>query len=498
MSNGVISRRTALQASGAISVLALASCGNKDESPSSIGDLAQLDAVATAAAIKNKDVSAREVIDAAIDRAETVNPQLNAIVTPYYDAARERAASDETTPWFGVPTFVKDLNHVTGQRTTYGSRALAETIAPEQSDFIDAFLGNGLISLGKSASPEFGLNATTETSLSGATRNPWNLAHSTGGSSGGAAALVAAGVAPVAHASDGGGSIRIPAACCGVFGLKPSAFRFPEPERPAGRPVRITEHGIESRTVRDTAAFFAMMELDHDDLPSVGLVEGPSKKRRKIAMHTDAPTGTPVDPEVTGAVRLTAERLSDAGHEVVEIAPPFATTVSQDFGLYWSAGATRAVRNWEQAVGRKAGYNDFEPWTFGLIEYYEARESSLADAIGRLNSFAAQWRAAFEEFDALLSPVLAQPPAPIGYLSPTAAFPLVFERISAYSPFTHFANIAGAPSVSLPLAQSASGLPIGVMLSGAQGEERMLLELSYELEEEAPWRDRRPTVAAYG
>ncbi len=497
MSTPTLSRRTALKGSAALGGLALASCGRKDQRPSEIGDLAKLDAVATAAAIKNKDVSAREVIDAAIDRAEAVNPEINAIVTPYYDAARERAASDETAPWFGVPTFVKDLNHVTGQRTTYGSRALAETIAPAQSDFVTAFLGSGLISLGKSASPEFGLNATTETSLSGATRNPWSLDHSTGGSSGGAAALVAAGVAPVAHASDGGGSIRIPAACCGVFGMKPSAFRFPEPERPAGRPVRLTEHGIESRTVRDTAAFFAMMELEHSDLPPVGLVESPARKRRKIAMQVTSPTGTPVDPEVVGAVRLTAETLSAAGHDVVEVAPPFSTTVSQDFGLYWASGAASAVNNWEKAAGRLAGYNDFEPWTFGLIDYYEARKDSLGDTVARLKSFAAQWRAEFEKYDVLLSPVLAQPPAPIGYLSPTAAFPIVFDRISAYSPFTHFANIANAPAVSLPLAQSASGLPIGVMLAAAQGEEKMLLELSYELEEALPWRDRRPAVAAY-
>ena len=497
MFTGKLSRRRALQASTAFSALAVASCGGKNQRPSSLGDLAQLDAVATAAAIKNGDVKTLEVVNAAIDRAEAVNPEINAIVTPYYNAARERAAEKEAAPWFGVPTFVKDLNHVTGQRTTYGSRALAETIAPAQSDFINAFLGAGLISLGKSASPEFGLNATTETSLSGATRNPWNLDHSTGGSSGGAAALVAAGVVPVAHASDGGGSIRIPAACCGVFGVKPSAFRFPEPERPAGRPVRLTEHGIESRTVRDTAAFFAMMELENSDLPAVGLVEGPAKKRRKIAMYAEAPTGTPVDPEVAGAVRLTAETLNAAGHDVFEITPPFSTTVSQDFGLYWASGAASAVKNWERAAGRKAGYNDFEPWTFGLIDYFEARKDSLGDVVARLNSFGAQWRAEFEKYDVLLSPVLAQPPAPIGYLSPTAAFPLVFERISAYSPFTHFANIAGAPAVSLPLAQSASGLPIGVMLAGAQGEEKMLLELSYELEEALPWRDRRPAVAAY-
>ena len=396
-----ISRRTALKTSTALAVFGAAACGKGKNPPSVKGDLAGLDAVATAQAVRDGGVTASEVINAAIDRAEAVNPKINAIVSSYFDSARERASEGISGPWAGVPPFVKDLNNVIGQRTAYGARAFANNIASRQSEFVDAYFATGMISLGKSATPEFGLNATTETSLMGATRNPWNLDHSSGGSSGGAAALVSAHVVPVAHASDGGGSIRIPAACCGLVGLKPSSFRFPEPERPVGRPIRITEHGIEARSVRDVAAFFAMMEIESDH-PQVGLVEGASTTRRKIGLYTAPASGTEVDPEVDAVTRQAGEVLASLGHEVIEIATPFASAVSQDFGLYWAAGATGAVRNWERAVGRKAGYNDFEAWTFGLIDHYNMRSDTLEDAIGRLANFSAQWRAAFDQYDICL------------------------------------------------------------------------------------------------
>ncbi len=490
-----INRRCALKAGAAVGALAAAGCGRGNDAPSSKADLADLDAVATAQAVKNGDVTAVEIVSAAIDRAEIVNPQINAIVSPYFESAREQAAQNAAGAWFGVPSFIKDLNNVIGQRTAYGSRAFANNVAATQSDFVAAYLNTGMISLGKSATPEFGLNATTETSLTGATRNPWSLDHSAGGSSGGAAALVASRVAPVAHASDGGGSIRIPASCCGLVGLKPSSFRFPEPERAAGRPVRISEHGIVSRTVRDTAAFFAMMEVE-SDLPKVGLVEASSTERRKIAVAMDPAAGTDVDPQVAAAVRQAADVLADAGHEVVDIAPPFSSAVSQDFILYWASGAVNIIADWEAAAGRKATYRDFEAWTFGLVDYYNAYQGSAADAFVRLQSFAEDWRAAFADFDILMSPVLATPPAPIGHLSPSAAFPVLFERIAAYAAYTFHANLSGAPSISLPLAQSEDGLPIGVMASAVQGGDGALIELAYELEEAMPWAARKPGLIA--
>jgi len=491
-----MARRGVLKASAALSALVVTGCGRRSENaPSSNADLTGMDAVATARAIKNGDVTAAETVTAAIERAEALNPQINAIVTPYFDSAREKAAEAPAGPWFGVPSFIKDLNNVIGQRTTYGSRAFANNIAATQSDLVSAYLGTGMISLGKSATPEFGLTATTETALAGATRNPWSLDHSAGGSSGGAAALVASHIVPVAHASDGGGSIRIPASCCGLVGLKPSSFRFPEPERPAGRPVRISEHGVVSRTVRDTAAFFAMMEIESDH-PEVGLIEMASDTRRKIAVAIEPAAGFTVNSEVAAAVREAADALSDAGHEVVEISSPFASAVGQDFILYWSAGASKIVADWEAVAGRKATYNDFEAWTFGLIDYFNAYQGSAPTAFARLQNFADDWRAAFANFDILLTPVLATPPVEIGYLSPSAAFPLLFERIMKYAAYTLFANLAGAPSISVPLAQSEAGLPIGVMASAVQGGDGALIELAYELESLMPWAARKAPVSA--
>ncbi|NNL90571.1 MAG: amidase [Marinicaulis sp.] len=490
----VLSRRAALQSSTAGLVLASFGCGGKSK-PSTVGELASMDAVATAQAIKSGEISAVESINAAIERAEKLNPQINAIVTAYYNAARERAAAGADGAWFGVPSFIKDLNKVTGQRTTYGSRAFANYVAPDQSELVDAIFSNGIISLGKSSSPEFGLTATTESQLQGATRNPWNLEHSAGGSSGGAAALVAAGVTPIAHASDGGGSIRIPASSCGVVGLKPSRGRMPRPDAPAGRPLTIAQHGVESRTVRDTAAFLALIETD-GKLEPVGLVSEPSRQRRRIKFFTNSPTGHDVHQDVITETQRVGQMLADLGHDVEEIRSPFDAAVLQDFTVYWGSGAARAVKSWEDATGLKADYNAFEPWTFGIIDFYESRAHTLDIAVERLLSFAGYYEGIFADTDLILSPVIAQPPPKIGYLDSRHSFPLAFERLSEIVCFTQFMNVSGAPAISLPTGMSSDGLPIGAQLAAATGNERTILEVAYELEEAMPWRDRKPAVSA--
>ena len=482
-----------MKASSALGLISAMSCSGADNNAQSNLDLAEMDAVATAIAIKNGDVSAREVVNAAIDRAEAANENINAIVSPYFDTARSQADNSGDAAWFGVPTFVKDLDNVIGQRTTFGSRAFQNNVATTQSPFIDAYFATGLISLGKSATPEFGLTATTEPLLGGPTRNPWNLDHSAGGSSGGAAALVAARVVPVAHASDGGGSIRLPASCCGVVGLKPTRGRTPRTTGPENRPVDISQHGIEARTVRDVAAFFAMMEVD-SDLPQIGLVEGPANQRRNIAFFTQSPVGGNVDPEVVAATEEAARKLEDNGHVVTEIDAPFDAGVLQDFTVYWGAGAAKAVSDWEEVAGRIASYDDFEPWTYGVIDYYEARRHTLDDVIGRLSTFESIYARALRDYDMLLSPTLAAPPPAIGYLAPSHGFPLLLERLSELICYTQFMNISGAPAMSLPTAMSASGLPIGVQVAAKSGDERIILEAAYELESELPWRDRKPVI----
>ncbi|MEZ5927801.1 MAG: amidase [Parvularculaceae bacterium] len=488
-----VSRRAALKSSAALGFLASFGCNSPSASPSSDSDLGKLDAVATAQAIKSGEVSASEVVEKAIERAIAVDEKINAIVTPYFDRARAAVASAPHGAWFGVPLFIKDLMNVAGQRTAYGSRAFAKNVAQSQSAFVDKLFSTGVINLGKSSSPEFGLTATTEPMSDGPTLNPWNLAHSTGGSSGGAAALVAAGVVPVAQASDGGGSIRIPAACCGVAGLKVSRGRYPLTDPPHNLPLEISVPGIEARSVRDVAAFIAMMEVD-SALPKVGVVTGPSKERRRIGYFTKSPLGGPVDPQVAAVTMKTAERLSALGHEVEEMPVPFDAGMMQDFLIYWGMIAAGSIAKWEEIAGRKATYTEFEPFTFGLVEYFEMRKSILPVALERLISFAGYYESVFADRDVILSPTVTTPPPKIGFLAPTAGVDAILEKLMNYVGFTPFMNVAGAPAISLPGGQTSERLPIGFQLAAANGRERTLLEIAYELEEAQPWTKIAPLM----
>ena len=492
-----ITRRTVLRhagASGAVASMA-AACSGRPHDKSN----AWVDGVELAGLIRSGVVSAADATNAAIVRAEAINPQINAIVTPTFDFARAAAAGALSGPFAGVPTFVKDLEDVIGQPTRYGSRAFGEYTATKQTPYVDAIFASGLVSIGKSSTPEFGATATTEPLLHGPTRNPWNLNHSTGGSSGGAAALVASGVVPLAHASDGGGSIRIPASCCGLVGLKVSRGRTPVADFGDPPPLALSVHGAVTRTVRDTAAYFAAMERTDADAPlkPVGLVTGPSQARQRIAFHTDAPFGADVHPEVVDATRRAARICEALGHEVMEIRSPFNASFTEDFLLYWAAGVTGRVGAWEKANGRRAGYNDFEPLTFNLIQHYEANKGSFERAVARLIGFAAVYERAFENVDILLSPVLSTPPPPIGHLRTDLAWNVMEERVGDYVQFTQIENISGAPAISLPLSLSSDGLPIGSMFAAKIGEERTLMELAFELEQAAPWINRTPPVWAF-
>ena len=488
-----ISRRRVLGHAKTVSVLAtLGGCGGRQagEAPS---DLADLDAVGLAARISAGEISAEESVLAAIDRAEKADTAINAIVTTDYEAARSRANKHLSGPFAGVPSFVKDLTDVTAKPTRFGSRAFSNHVAESQTPFVDEFFGLGLVSLGKSATPEFGLTATTEPLSDGPTRNPWNTDRSVGGSSGGAAALVAARVVPIAHASDGGGSIRIPASCCGLVGLKSSRGRLPRSWREES-PIMLSVHGIESRTVRDTAAFFAAMEMPSAEsgLEPIGTVSGPAAKRLKIGVFTDGAAGGPVHPDVIATIQSAAKLCADAGHEVTEIAAPFDSSINDDFLLYWGGGAFDAIRAWEESQGKTAGEADFEPLTYGLARHYEANRGFYDGAVARLRQVPEFYASVFGDLDILLSPVLSAPPPPIGYLRPDIDYETALTRVVAYAQFTGFHNVAGAPAISLPIGVSSEGLPIGAQFSARNGKERMLLELAYELEEAVRWDLRKP------
>lgn len=490
-----MSRRNFLESgSGAAALLTLATACAREDQKQATG-LAELDAVETASRIRSGEISAAEAVEAAIERATRIDKKINAIAFKSYDTAREAAGKAEG-PWAGVPTFIKDLDDVTGVPSAFGSRAFPGYKGSAQTPLIDSYFGIGVVSLGKSTTPEFGLTATTEPLNTGATRNPWNLDHSTGGSSGGAAALVASGVVPVAHASDGGGSIRIPASCCGNVGLKVTRGRTPEARPETAGPFSISVQGVQSRTVRDTAAVIAAFEQAAGDtgLPPVGLVTGPAERRLRIGLIAKGPYDRPIDNEVVDAARNVAKICESLGHSVEEKSFAVAPGIEEAFMLYWAKMAWGAVTFWESKTHLKRNGLAFEPFTLGLVDFYEKGQSGFDAGVARLLALTPEFNAMFADVDVLLSPVVAAPPPEIGYLSPKLSYDEHLKRVLDYVQFTSLYNIVGAPAISLPLSMSTSGLPIGAMFGAKIGDEKTLLELSYELEAAAPWSGRKPPL----
>ncbi|MEZ5921631.1 MAG: amidase [Parvularculaceae bacterium] len=491
-----MTRRNAIEGGAAASLAALAaSCARKDMKEAS--DLADLDAVETAARIKSGELKASEAVEAAIARAEKLDPKINAIAFKTFGHARDHVKT-ASGPWGGVPTFIKDLDDVIGEPTAFGSRAFPGYRGKAQTPLIDKVLSLGVVSLGKSTTPEFGLTATTEPLSTGKTRNPWNTDYSTGGSSGGAAALVAARVVPIAHASDGGGSIRIPASCCGNVGLKVSYNRNPLGRPDAVQPISLSVHGVQSRTVRDTAAFLAAIEAPPEEsgLPEVGLVTGPNTRRLRIALYTKSPQGRTVDDEVVAGARRAADICRGLGHEVTEVDPDYAPGLEDAFLLYWAAIAQSIITAWEGITHLKRNGLVFENFTLGLVKHFEANRDKFDESVKLLLGAKDDFKAQFETADVLMSPVLAAPTVKLGYLGTKLPYEEHLARVTQYAQFTSLYNIVGAPAISLPLAQSKNGMPMGVMFGARAGDERTLLELAYELEEAQPWIGKRPALIA--
>jgi len=448
------------------------------------------DAAGLAELIASGELSATEAVDAAIARAEVVNPEINAFAHTDFDGARQRARAFTGDGAFGgVPTVIKDNSHVRGLPTRHGSRATTGHRATAHSVFVEQFLAMGPIPLGKSTLPEFGLTATTESAATGPTRNPWNRGYSTGGSSGGSAALVAAGVVPIAHGNDGGGSIRIPAACCGLVGLKASRGRILDEPEYDRMPVNIVCQGVLSRTVRDTALYLHAAEQRYlaPTLEPIGLSTGPTSQRLRIGYFTDTPHGSPSDPEVVTAVENTAQLCAEMGHEVEQIANPATVAMAEDFLLYWGLMAQVVAIAGTQALGQKVERKAVEPFTKDLARYFRRRTHRAPGALRRLRRFARDHEQLFGDHDVLLCPTLARPPLPIGVLGPEVAGDDAIEVLFDYAAFTPVQNVSGAPGISLPLGRSAEGLPIGVHLGAPQGKERRLLNLAFALEEAAPF-----------
>jgi amidase len=455
--------------------------------------LGTYDAVEIARLIQTGEIQAREAVEAAIARAERVNPLLNAIAIPLFDSARQQADRPRSGVFAGVPSFIKDTDAVAGSPLLFGSRGLPRKPSDTNSPFVEQFLSLGLINLGKTTTPEFGLTGTTEALVYGPTHNPWKLGFSPGGSSGGSAALVASGVVPIAHANDGGGSIRIPASCCGLVGLKPSRGRVADIEASKLLPVKILHQGMLSRSVRDTAAFFFGAEryLRNPKLPEIGLVTRPGRRLR-IGFFTQIGEGTQAHPECVAAVTEAAELCESLGHSVAEAAPPFDDRFHEDFFLFWASMAFAITRFGKRLIHPDFDATQVDAFTEGLARYFTKSLHRVPASIRRLRKFEAHYARGFERYDVLMNPTVAMPPPEHGYIAPEVAFDTALERLKWFIPFTQVQNVSGGPAISLPLAQSKDGLPIGVQLASPLGQERTLLELALEIEAAAPW----PTLVA--
>jgi Asp-tRNA(Asn)/Glu-tRNA(Gln) amidotransferase A subunit family amidase len=468
------------------------------------------DGLGLAELVRKREVSPREVLDAAIVRIEALNPALNAVVTETHDQARAALADgDAQGPFAGVPFLLKDLGGAqAGVLLTAGSRFFAHAPAPADGEIVTRYKSAGLMILGRTNTPEFGLAATTEPVLFGPTRNPYDLARTAGGSSGGSAAAVAARMVPLAHSSDGGGSIRIPASCCGLFGMKITRGRNSlapyAGESIAGCSV---EHVV-SISVRDSAA-----ALDASAGPAPGdpyyapppvrpfLDEvGADPGRLRIAFATRPFNGAPVDPACAHAAENAARLCEELGHVVEEAAPSFdAAGLDEHYNRIFAVGATANIRLRARVLGRELDASGFERVTWATIQ--EADRVSAPEyvqSVNRLHGITRQIAAFFRDYDVLLTPTLAELPVKLGVIDMMSEDVDAYrERLWRFTPFTYAFNVTGQPAMSVPLAW-ADGLPIGVQFVGRYADEASLFRLAAQLEQARPWADRRPPESARG
>jgi amidase len=481
--------------------------------------------------VRRREVSPQELLDQAIARIELVNPRLNAVVTPLYDQARRAiAAGLPDGPFRGVPFLLKDLDAaLEGTPMSSGSRFMAGVLSPHDATLVARHRRAGLVVVGKTNTPELGLTPYTEPEVFGPARNPWNPNHITGGSSGGAAAAVAAGVVPAAHANDGGGSIRIPASCCGVFGLKPTRGRTPVgPDCSQVWAGMAIGHAV-TRSVRDSAALLdatAGPAVDEPGMlpaplsPFLAEVGKPPGRLRIALVRRTHLVGIVPHADCVAAADDAAALARTLGHDVEEadldVDPE---ELARDFFLIVCVEIAAAIDRHARQRGRRPHRRELQTTTWMTAEIgRQHRALDLALARERLDAVARQVARFHERFDVLLSPTLGMPPPPVGSLHPRGAEAFVQEvvlrlrlgfllripgivdstvrRVFSFMPFTPLANVTGAPSMSVPLYWNRDGLPVGAMYTARFGDEATLFRLAAQLEEARPWRDRRPPISA--
>jgi len=468
---------------------------------------AYFSALSLARAIRKKELSPVEAVEHYLARVDARNPALNALIWRRDDALRAEAKAaeaavmrgDELAPFHGVPIPIKDLTEALGEPTTHGSRIAKAKIGRFDASAVARLRRAGFLFMGRTNSPEFGTLPVTENALYGATRNPWNPAYTPGGSSGGAAAAVASGMAPVAHASDGGGSIRIPASCCGLVGLKASRARIPKGPLISEPLLGFPTDGAVSVDVADTAAlldvlawrdldaWYSVPEPERPFLDEVGRAPG----KLRIGFTTHGPVASPVDPDAVEALTRAATLLSELGHDVFEVTAPWpwdGELLKRDFITIWATASAAYVEFQD--------LSELEPINAGLKALCD--KLGAADFIGanmRMQMFSrrvvARWRS---EFDLLLTPTLAMPPPKIGWLFETGETDPVrlLERCTAMVPYCGWANVTGQPGISLPVHVNAAGLPIGVQLVGAPFGEATLLRVAKQMEDALDWASSLP------
>ncbi|HEX2547693.1 MAG TPA: amidase [Ramlibacter sp.] len=471
-------------------------------------DYRKQDAVGLAALVRRREASPLELLEVAIARADAMQPSVGALAQRLYDHGREeirRGLPD--APLTGVPFLLKNLSaQLAGTVTTGACRLLQDAVAPADSTITERYRQAGLVIFGKTNSPEFGLSASTESTIHGTTRNPWNLQRTAGGSSGGAAAAVAAGIVPAAHASDGGGSIRIPASCCGLFGLKPTRARTPVGPWAAQSWGSLGVMHVVSRSVRDSAAL-----LDATQGPAEGdpyMAPAPARPyvqevateppRLRVALQLASIYDEQVDDACVAAARDAARLLESLGHAVEEAQPPaHAAQLAEANWILIATGVAASVARVGRSIGREVREGDVEPVTWRALRF-AAGVSAEAYAQAQETVYLQGRRmAAFHrQYDIVLSPTLGQAPIPFGPLAMNNPVPGDYgAAIRRFSPFTNLFNMTGQPSMSVPLYWSADGLPVGVMFSAAFGREDLLFQLAGQLEGARSWFGRVPADA---
>jgi amidase len=474
-----------------------------------VTDLARLDALGQAELVRRGEITPLELVDAAIERIEAVDGRLNAVVTRIFERARTEAAGPlPDGPLRGVPFLLKDLGATLGGvLQTDGSVALRDRVATIDSELTRRYRRAGTVILGKTATPEFGNYSTTESALWGPTRNPWDPTRTTGGSSGGSGAAVASGMVPAAHGNDGAGSIRIPASCCGIVGLKPTRGRnswAPTGDAMAGLAA---EHVL-TRSVRDNAAFLDASAGRVPGDPSIAPVParpfleevGRDPGRLRIAWTANPPfAGVQVDPECAATVRDAAELFASLGHEVDDGGPDFdGEVLIEPFARVWAIANLEAYRAVERHLGREPRRDELEETTWELVDFARRFDPvDYLDSLGKLSAAARQVAPFFETRDIWLTPTLARPPERLGVLNRSQGGAVAWWRFDCtFNPWNPIANMTGQPAMSAPFGSSADGLPIGILLTARFGDEAALFRLAAQLEAARPWQDRLPPIHA--